>query len=47
MLREKGKHEVGKGACQVEFSGLKNLIIFVQFVVIAVLFYPVAICNMQ
>jgi viroplasmin and RNaseH domain-containing protein len=37
ILKEKSNHEVAKGAGQIGLSGLKNLIIFVQFVVIVVL----------
>ena len=37
VLREKRNHEVGKGAGQIGLSGLKNLIIFVQFVLIVML----------
>jgi hypothetical protein len=37
MLKEKSNHGVGKGEGQIMLSGLKNLIIFVQFIVIVVL----------
>ena len=38
VLREKSNHEAGKGAGLVRLSGPKNLIIFVQFIVIVVMF---------
>lgn len=44
LLRAKRDDGVGKGVGQIWFGGLKNLIIFVQFVVILVLMISCARC---